>query len=102
MLITRYFRIDCRVLKEYRGPGGDVAVPEGVTDIGEHAFSGCRRLTSVALPDSLKSIGEDAFSGCGSLKELRLPKGCGASWLAERDKTGQLLALIGADSPQAP
>lgn len=29
------------VLKEYTGPGGDVTIPEGVTKIGNWAFSGC-------------------------------------------------------------
>ena len=32
------FVIENGVLTKYVGPGGDVAVPEGVTEIGENAF----------------------------------------------------------------
>ena len=37
-----------------------IAIPEGVTSIGDRAFAGCG-LLSVALPQSLTSIGSEAF-----------------------------------------
>ena len=53
----------------------EVTVPDGVTRIGENAFKGCDRLTSVELPSSVTHIGEMAFYGCESLKYITLPDG---------------------------
>ncbi len=36
----------------------------GITSISGGAFSGCSGLTSLTLPDGITSIGEGAFSGC--------------------------------------
>ena len=47
------FIIENGVLKKYKGPGGAVVVPEGVTSIGKGAFSDCRSMTSVSLPEHL-------------------------------------------------
>ncbi|MDR2295386.1 MAG: leucine-rich repeat protein [Clostridiales Family XIII bacterium] len=47
-----------------------VTLPEGVTRIGAHAFENCANLTNVILPKSLVSIGEDAFLGCGAPVEI--------------------------------
>ena len=37
-----------------------VVIEDGVTSIGEYAFSGCS-MTSITIPDSVKSIGDSAF-----------------------------------------
>lgn len=42
-------------------------VPDGVTMIGESAFSGCSKLTSLTIPSSVTDIGKNAFHGCGSM-----------------------------------
>ena len=43
---TSGFVIENGVLKRYKGPGGDVVIPESVTRIGSWAFiSGCTDLT---------------------------------------------------------
>ena len=39
------FVITKGVLEEYKGPGGDVVIPAGVTEIGSSAFDGCKKLT---------------------------------------------------------
>ena len=39
------FVIENGVLEKYKGPGGDVTIPEGVTEIGSSAFDGCKKLT---------------------------------------------------------
>lgn len=39
------FVITKGVLKKYKGPGGDVTIPEGVTEIESSAFYGCKKLT---------------------------------------------------------
>ena len=52
-----------------------VILPEGLTAIGNGAFSDCTSLTEITLPESLTSIGDSAFSGCSSLKEITIPAG---------------------------
>ena len=69
------FDIQNGILKNYKGPGGGVIVPEGVTSIGGGAFKGCSSLTSVTLPDSVTSIGDEAFRGCSNLTSVTLPEG---------------------------
>ena len=51
-----------------------VVLLEGVTAIGENAFSNCRSLSDVKLPSTLKELGWGAFDCC-NLKELVIPKG---------------------------
>lgn len=41
-----------------------VSMPEGITSIGQYAFSGCQNLESVTLPESLTTLGSEAFYGC--------------------------------------
>ena len=41
-----------------------VTIPEGVTEIGDYAFSGCTGLTSIVIPNSVTRIGDYAFY-CG-------------------------------------
>ena len=47
-------------------------IPDGVTNIGNYAFSGCNGLTSIILPDSVTTIGIYAFSRCDELKSLEI------------------------------
>lgn len=68
------FVIEDGILKEYRGPGGDVVVPEGVTSVGPWTFSKRGDLTSITLPESLTSIGNEAFSYCGNLTSITIPE----------------------------
>ena len=46
------FIIENGVLTKYVGPGGDVVIPEGVTEIRYWAFDGCENLKSVFIPKS--------------------------------------------------
>ena len=52
-----------------------VLIQDGVTSIGEKAFSQCESLTEVYLPNSLTKIGASAFIGCTKLQSIRLPAG---------------------------
>ena len=73
------------VLTKYVGPGGDVIVPEGVTEIGEDAFAvveqigtysfytANRSLRSISLPEGLKTIGSNAFRDCLYLAKIVFP-----------------------------
>ena len=52
----------------------EVIVSEGITSIGEYAFSGLDT-ESVTLPESLQTIGKNAFAGSWQLKECVIPRG---------------------------
>ena len=51
-----------RILTEYSGSASIVAIPDGVTHIGEHAFNNRKSLVSIKIPDSVVAIGEGAFN----------------------------------------
>ena len=51
------FVIENGILKEYKGNGSDVIIPDSVTSIRYQAFYWCSSLTSVTIPDSVTSIG---------------------------------------------
>ena len=57
----------------YRAKKTNYTIPNSVTTIGEHAFSGCDSLTSINIPNSVTTIGEGAFSGCDSLTSINIP-----------------------------
>ena len=69
------FQITDGVLTKYTGPGGDVTIPDGVTEIGSNAFENCEALTGIVIPDSVTKIGKVAFSFCTGLKEVTVPDG---------------------------
>ena len=60
------------VLIRYNGPGGEVTVPEGITELGEGAFAETN-ITKVNLPGTLKVIRSYCFSDCMNLEEITLP-----------------------------
>ena len=45
-------------------------ISEGVTSIGDHAFDGCKNLTSITIPSSFTSFGDYAFDQCINLKDV--------------------------------
>ena len=50
-----------------------VAILDGVTSIGNSAFSYCSNLTSIEIPNSVMSIGDSAFTSCSSLTSIEIP-----------------------------
>ena len=67
------FLINDGVLEQYTGAGGDVVIPDGVTEIGESAFACCEGLKSVTLPSGLCYIGVEAFNECRDLESVTFP-----------------------------
>ncbi len=58
----------CKLITEFH-------IPSTVTKIGIGAFSGCTALEKIEIPDSVKEIGNGAFEGTTSLKNIDLPEG---------------------------
>lgn len=52
-----------------------IQIDDGITSIGNYAFSGCNKVTSIELPASITSIGQYAFSNCSALENINIPTG---------------------------
>ena len=52
-----------------------VTIGDGITSIGDYAFSGCSGLTELTLPNSVTSIGESAFAYCSDLEKITVESG---------------------------
>ena len=61
----------------YFAPAGlkSYNIPEGVSSIGESAFSYCSSLASITIPDSVTSIESWAFYECSSLTSVTIGDG---------------------------
>jgi len=59
----------------YRKLIKQVIISDGITEIGNFAFTNCVNLKQVDIPDSVTKIGIEAFYLCLSLLELDLPDG---------------------------
>ena len=52
-----------------------INLPEGIENIGSHAFYQCSALTQINIPNTISRIGDWAFMGCSSLTEIELNNG---------------------------
>lgn len=52
-----------------------IILPEGITTIGDKAFSCLKALKEINIPESVTSIGWASFYGCSSLQSIHLPEG---------------------------
>ena len=52
-----------------------ITIPQGVTRIGDFAFTSCAGLTSISIPEGVKIIGNSAFIFCTSLTNIAIHKG---------------------------
>ena len=50
-----------------------IVIKNGVTSIGDYAFSSCKKLTSITIPNSVTSIGKHAFVFCEKLAAITIP-----------------------------
>ena len=50
-------------------------IPDGVTAIGEYAFSNAKALKSVTIPESVTELREGAFNNCENLDAANIPSG---------------------------
>jgi hypothetical protein len=68
------FIIENGVLTKYVGPGGDVVIPEGVTEVGLNAFFFCENIISITFARSVTALGIEPIAYCGNLQSLTIPK----------------------------
>ena len=54
---------------------GDLILPEGVTEVKDYAFYGCKELTSVVIPDETMLIGDSTFCDCSGLTSVVIGEG---------------------------
>ncbi|MCQ2113208.1 MAG: leucine-rich repeat domain-containing protein [Bacteroidaceae bacterium] len=50
-----------------------IKIEQGVTSIGNCAFSDCSSMTSIEIPNTVASIGSGAFVGCSALTSITIP-----------------------------
>ena len=53
----------------------EVIIPDSVTEIDSKAFMHCAGLNDIVLPESLQALGDEAFYGCDSITSIILPAG---------------------------
>ena len=69
----QYASISASVINYIRKGNLQTVVITSGTTIGDSAFEGCSRLTSITIPNSVTTIGSLAFSGCSSLESITIP-----------------------------
>ena len=60
---------------EYKESVQRVIIEEGITSVGNYAFTTCYNLAEAEIPNSILCIGEEAFSRCHKLSSIVLPDG---------------------------
>lgn len=65
------FEIEGTTVIKYKGPGGDVTIPTGITCIGNRAFYRCSGITSITIPKGVTSIEKEAFCYCSGLSKCQ-------------------------------
>jgi len=63
---------DQKTIQKYIGSSYSVIIPDGITTIGDNAFSS-KYITSVTIPSSVTTIGEYAFANCHSSLTVTVP-----------------------------
>ena len=60
---------------EYGNSIVNVIIEDGVTSIGNYAFSRCEKIVSVTIPATVRKIGVSAFQYCNGLTAVSIPAG---------------------------
>ncbi len=70
-----YATADFQPWGKYRGLITEIKVSDGVTHIGDSAFSFCGHASKVTIAPTVTSIGDDAFSYTTELETIAFPEG---------------------------
>ena len=60
----------------------NTVIPNSVKHIGNYAFNGCDKMTSIVMPNNIESVGLSPFINCSSLKTIYIPRGTKAKFAA--------------------
>ena len=71
--MTNYPGASNQPWKDYRSSITSVVIGDGVTSIGNYAFSSCSNLETVTIPSGVTSIGNSAFAYCSKLNSVTIP-----------------------------
>ena len=74
-----------------------IRIPEGVTEIGERAFYGSERLTSVTVPASVTTLKPYVFTNCHPNLVVTVTEGSEAEAYCKQQKVAFAYALPGAE-----
>lgn len=68
----------CAVLNVPTDTAGSISLPENVAEIGQKAFSGCKKMTEIPAEqmNQIREIGAYAFENCTRLAEVLIGKAC--------------------------
>lgn len=64
---------ESQIITWIEGTITNVVIPTGTTEIGNHAFDNCTKLSSVTIPNSVTSIGPYAFAETHKLTSITIP-----------------------------
>ncbi len=64
------FDIGAAPWADYRSSITSIVFENGITGIGNNAFSGCTALQQITIPGSVQQIGDGAFSSCSGLTSV--------------------------------
>ena len=67
-IITRICQVDF-----FENKLEEIIIPDGVTEIGDSAFAGCKNVKEIKLPETLETIGYCAFVRCTGLESIKIP-----------------------------
>lgn len=60
--------------RSYKDTATNLVVEVGITEIGDSAFSGFKKLQAISLPKGLKLLGDNCFEKCSSLTSVDIPR----------------------------
>ncbi len=69
------FKIEDKMLIEYKGKDTNVTIPIDVTRIDDNAFFDNENIERVIIPEGVTSIGGGAFWKCKNLNDIEIPEG---------------------------
>lgn len=59
-----------KALEGYKGKGGKITLPEGISAISKEAFKGNSSITEIVIPSGVENVYKSAFEGCTKLKKV--------------------------------
>ena len=70
---------------------GKLEFGNSIATVGDYAFNGCIKITSIIIPNSVRTIGVAAFKGCNNLQSITLPfVGCSEDAVNENAVLGYI------------